>query len=481
MDDPQRQSSAWARFMELRNNLPRIWDTTAVSNFHEVLAALQEAFGEDLSAFRIPGATPPLSNSAYCSEQVALQQLEGVHSYLQRIQSGTLQSPEQKPVPLTEGQRTRLANAEKELRDAVRSRQQRRELNRPSGPERAVLNNAPSPAEDVAGILCLELDVRKYVIDEINVLAEAAWNIRPLERFTERIENCAAEAVEHGLGMVDPADRRRVNATMLENAAAGVAYYWTARARTAFAPSGGHESGRARSTSANLHVVIQLPRDGKVQSPQAALPFCDYPKYKYSWNGEEALVKSLDEEKALGGGWADNPAAFAPYEDPKRARPHNPDPVRWVDQWNVAYLSAEIRQAVKAAILRAHAAFWKLPDAPSADCDSMRLAFAGIASALFDAGILTKELLEDEIPLLVWDSAVAGGWWYLAAEMRTEILPHRIGHYWGWLEEDRDWQGLFRAETAEWHAKLLEALAAEAARPKPVALGTPEGGERFEG
>jgi hypothetical protein len=461
--------------MDLRNNLPRTWDTTAVSSFHEVLAALQQAFGEDLSSFRIPGATQPLSSSEYCSEQIALQQLEGVHSYLQRLQSGTPRSPEQEPVPLTERQRTRLANAEKELRDAVRSRQPTRELNRLSGPERAVLNN--TPAEDVSGILSLELDVRKYVIDEINVLAEAAWNIRPLERFTEHIDNCASEAVEHGLAMLDSSDRRDVNRTMLENIAAGVAYYWTNRARIAFTLSGGSESRRAPSTGAIHSVVIQLPREGKAQSPQAALPFCDYPKYKYSWKGAEALVKSLDEEKALGGGWADNPAAFAPYEDPRRARPHNPDPLRWVDQWNVTNLSAEIRQAVKVAILRAHAAFWKLPDAPSADCDSMRLAFTGIASALSDAGILTKELLENEIPLLVWDSAVAGGWWYRAAEMRTEIFPHRIGHYWGWLEEDRDWQGLFRAETAEWHAKLLEVPSPEAAAPNPVASGTPKGGD----
>src|ERR1035438_2347092 len=171
MDDPRKRSSAWARFMDLRNNLPRTWDTTAVSSFHEVLAALQQAFGEDLSSFRIPGATQPLSSSEYCSEQIALQQLEGVHSYLQPLQSGTPRSPEQEPVPLTERQRTRLANAEKELRDAVRSRQPTRELNRLSGPERAVLNN--TPAEDVSGILSLELDVRKYVIDEINEIGRA--------------------------------------------------------------------------------------------------------------------------------------------------------------------------------------------------------------------------------------------------------------------------------------------------------------------
>jgi len=53
MDDAQRKDIAKARFLALRNNIPRGWDGTAVSYYHSVLAALEEAFGMNFSPFRI--------------------------------------------------------------------------------------------------------------------------------------------------------------------------------------------------------------------------------------------------------------------------------------------------------------------------------------------------------------------------------------------------------------------------------------------
>ena len=134
------------------------------------------------------------------------------------------------------------------------------------------------------------------------------------------------------------------------------------------------------------------------------------------------------------------------------------------DQWDVANLSADTRQAIKAAILRADATFWNCPDAPGANTEAMRFAFSGIAKALFKSGVLTEYVLITEIPLLVWDSAIAGGWWYLAAETRTEIFPYQMGHYWVWLEESRDWEGSFRSEIQQWRAQLLEAPSSPRAR-----------------
>jgi hypothetical protein len=86
----------------------------------------------------------------------------------------------------------------------------------------------------------------------------------------------------------------------------------------------------------------------------------------------------------------------------------------------------------------------------------MRLAFDGVASTLFSAGILTEQLLRDQIPLFVWDSAIAAGWWRLASETTHDIFREKLGHYWVWREEGKDWQGLFRSETAKWRAQLLE-------------------------
>ena len=86
----------------------------------------------------------------------------------------------------------------------------------------------------------------------------------------------------------------------------------------------------------------------------------------------------------------------------------------------------------------------------------MRLAFNEVARILLEGGILTGQLLVSEIPLLAWDAAIAAGWYRLASETRKDIFPEQLGHYWVWRDESRDWQGLFRSETAEWHARLLE-------------------------
>jgi len=106
MDDAQRKDIAKARFLALRNNIPRGWDGTAVSYYHSVLAALEEAFGMNFSPFRIgeghmkpvtayfrlrarpgrPEAPIPISKLQYCSEDFARQQLEGAYLYLQQIE-----------------------------------------------------------------------------------------------------------------------------------------------------------------------------------------------------------------------------------------------------------------------------------------------------------------------------------------------------------------------------------------------------------
>lgn len=129
-------------------------------------------------------------------------------------------------------------------------------------------------------------------------------------------------------------------------------------------------------------------------------------------------------------------------------------------------LSSIHRKKIEAQLWKADGEFWKAPDAPSADADSMRRAFDGIAKVLFEAGILTGELQGKEIPELVWDSAIAGGWWYLASDACKDIFPEQIGHYWVWRDESIDWPALFRAETGDWRSMLLDASAqTKPARP----------------
>ncbi len=167
-------------------------------------------------------------------------------------------------------------------------------------------------------------------------------------------------------------------------------------------------------------------------------------------------VNSRDEELALGGGWANSPAAFDVYKNPAKARPQEPNPLKWVDQWPPTLHSSKNQRKIGAILLKAHGEFWKSPEYPSATADCMRQAFDGIARVLFDDGLLSETILLNDVADLVWDSAIAGGWWHLASETQIDIFPHKKSHYWVWFDETRDWPTLFRGAMAEWAAKLLE-------------------------
>ena len=106
MDDTTRQNSAWALFMALRKHPPQSWDESAVSDFHKIVTALEEAHhGVDLSAFRVPDAQMKRRNvgsqraprsgrfpgqvqwseKRYCDGQFVLRQIEGILLYFQTL------------------------------------------------------------------------------------------------------------------------------------------------------------------------------------------------------------------------------------------------------------------------------------------------------------------------------------------------------------------------------------------------------------
>lgn len=180
----------------------------------------------------------------------------------------------------------------------------------------------------------------------------------------------------------------------------------------------------------------------------------EYPRAKYHWIKEIALVQNADEEAALGGGWADTSSAFAAYRGPRQARTAQQNPIRWVDAWQVPGMTSGLRKSIKLELLRADAEFWRSTDTPSAHLLTMRQAFDGIALVLFVGGVLTESLLGNEIPELVWDSAIAAGWWRCASETAQNIFPERVGHYWAWRDEGTDWQRLFHDEAAVWLVRL---------------------------
>jgi len=108
MDDPRKTNLALAKFYAFRNHLPRAFDEEEVKQFHQIVTALEEAFGEDLSSFRIPDSQmkrrvisvgpvrarpgrPPsggkkMSEKRYCDDSFMRRQIDGILSYFQNLQ-----------------------------------------------------------------------------------------------------------------------------------------------------------------------------------------------------------------------------------------------------------------------------------------------------------------------------------------------------------------------------------------------------------
>lgn len=106
VDDINKQSLAWARFEALRSHPPQSWDESAVSQFHEIVSSLEEAYALDLSSFRVPNAEMKprvvgvsraprsgrfpgrvqMSDKPYCDEHFVQRQIEGIAFYFQNLQ-----------------------------------------------------------------------------------------------------------------------------------------------------------------------------------------------------------------------------------------------------------------------------------------------------------------------------------------------------------------------------------------------------------
>ena len=109
MDIANKQSLAWARFQALRSHPPSSGDEGEVSQFHEIVSALEEAFNIDLSSFRIPeaelkqsedesGSTSwedagrhsfharkRMSDKRFCDVHFLQRQMDGIAFYFQNL------------------------------------------------------------------------------------------------------------------------------------------------------------------------------------------------------------------------------------------------------------------------------------------------------------------------------------------------------------------------------------------------------------
>jgi hypothetical protein len=150
------------------------------------------------------------------------------------------------------------------------------------------------------------------------------------------------------------------------------------------------------------------------------------------------------------------------------------DPTRWVDEWPLP-ISAMDRKRVKAILKTAQAAYLRgdFQD-PYRWIEPIQKAFSDIAKLLFEADLLTVDLLENQLRLLLVESAKAGDWvYFLQDEPRIEIFPGYLGHPSAWELFNGRYRMIFSAEIAEWHGKLLEReadLAATGSSPKAARL-----------
>jgi hypothetical protein len=95
-------NTAWTRLLTLQTHPPAACDEGVVAEFHEIVTALEEAYG-DLSGFRISDAKlqprlvsttriprsgrfpagAQVSDKRYCDEQLFRRQVDGLVAYLQ--------------------------------------------------------------------------------------------------------------------------------------------------------------------------------------------------------------------------------------------------------------------------------------------------------------------------------------------------------------------------------------------------------------
>jgi hypothetical protein len=112
MDDDRKWHLAWAQLDAFQKNLPSLVEEKHVAEFHDILKLLDEATGEDISAFRIPdeevkpritgilrpafsGRRPghtSYSDKKYCDRNLMLRKIDAVYGYFKR-----LQPPPEKP------------------------------------------------------------------------------------------------------------------------------------------------------------------------------------------------------------------------------------------------------------------------------------------------------------------------------------------------------------------------------------------------
>jgi hypothetical protein len=147
-------------------------------------------------------------------------------------------------------------------------------------------------------------------------------------------------------------------------------------------------------------------------------------------------------------------------------------PTKRVDEWPLRGLSPIHRTKIKACLLKAHALYLRAPFDSFPYEKPMQQAFNTIAGILFDADLLTPEIVENQLRLFVVEAGIAGGWTsHNDSEPLTDIFPGFKGHRSAWEDFTSGGylQSILAAEVSEWHGKLLERYA-ERSQNAPLSI-----------
>ena len=150
------------------------------------------------------------------------------------------------------------------------------------------------------------------------------------------------------------------------------------------------------------------------------------------------------------------------------------DLIALVDEWPLPGLSPAHRAKIKSELLKAQATYYRLSMRELGFEKPMQMAFTGIAAILFDASLLTIEILENQLRLLMVEAAMIGGWMNPHPDdPRVEIFPGFFGHQLAWSRFNQHGIQILFASTAEWHSRLLDQSAEGAQQPTATARPDP--------
>lgn len=138
--------------------------------------------------------------------------------------------------PLTESQRKRLDEAERNVREALRAHESMRAIVFHSGWVSGPVESALPAGEWVWEVQKLERDIRNYAIVVVKVLAEVSWSLGSVDPFRAQLETDSRNILDWAIAQVNVQDLPMLDKASIERAVGQEVSNWILRARREFPP-----------------------------------------------------------------------------------------------------------------------------------------------------------------------------------------------------------------------------------------------------